>query len=51
VKGSGGDLGSIKRVGFATLYLDKVLALEKSYQGVAREDEIVAIVSAVYVWK
>jgi len=43
VKGSGGDLGSIKRVGFATLYLDKVLALEKSYQGVAREDEIVAM--------
>ena len=43
VKGSGGDLGSIKRSGFATLYLDKVLALEKSYKGVAREDEIVAM--------
>jgi rhamnose utilization protein RhaD (predicted bifunctional aldolase and dehydrogenase)/NAD(P)-dependent dehydrogenase (short-subunit alcohol dehydrogenase family) len=43
VKGSGGDLGSIKRAGFATLYLDKVLALEKSYQGVAREDEIVGM--------
>jgi len=43
VKGSGGDLGSIRREGFATLYLDKVLALEKSYQGVAREDEIVAM--------
>ena len=28
VKGSGGDLGSIMRSGFATLYLDKVLALE-----------------------
>src|SRR5579872_2358021 len=26
VKGSGGDLGSIKRAGFATLYLDKLLA-------------------------
>src|SRR6202789_3416547 len=26
VKGSGGDLGSIKRSGFATLYMDKVLA-------------------------
>src|SRR6202051_4047771 len=37
VKGSGGDLGSIKRSGFATLYLDKVLALEKSYKGVAEE--------------
>jgi rhamnose utilization protein RhaD (predicted bifunctional aldolase and dehydrogenase)/NAD(P)-dependent dehydrogenase (short-subunit alcohol dehydrogenase family) len=43
VKGSGGDLGSIKRSGFATLYLDKVLALSKSYQGVTREDEIVAM--------
>src|SRR5271170_4587959 len=29
VKGSGGDLGSIKRSGFATLYLDKLQALEK----------------------
>src|SRR6202046_1407143 len=45
VKGSGGDLGSIKRAGFATLYLDKVLALTKSYKGVEREDEIVAMYS------
>src|ERR1700753_3542462 len=29
VKGSGGDLGSIKRAGFATLYFDKLLALER----------------------
>ncbi len=43
VKGSGGDLGSIQRAGFATLYLDKVLALANSYKGVAREDEIVAM--------
>src|ERR1700754_4553231 len=43
VKGSGGDLGSIKRAGFATLYLDKVLALEKSYRGVEFEDDIVAM--------
>src|SRR6202789_1174007 len=43
VKGSGGDLGSIKRSGFATLYLDKVLALVNSYKGVAREDDIVAM--------
>ena len=41
VKGSGGDLGSIKRAGFATLYLDKLLALEKAYTGVDREDEMV----------
>ena len=43
VKGSGGDLGSIKRTGFATLYLNKVLALEKSYRGVAEEDLIVGM--------
>jgi rhamnose utilization protein RhaD (predicted bifunctional aldolase and dehydrogenase)/NAD(P)-dependent dehydrogenase (short-subunit alcohol dehydrogenase family) len=41
VKGSGGDLGSIKRAGFATLYLDKLLALEKAYRGVELEDEMV----------
>jgi rhamnose utilization protein RhaD (predicted bifunctional aldolase and dehydrogenase)/NAD(P)-dependent dehydrogenase (short-subunit alcohol dehydrogenase family) len=41
VKGSGGDLGSIKRSGFATLYLDKLLALEKIYRGVDFEDEMV----------
>src|SRR5450755_1156274 len=41
VKGSGGDLGSIKRAGFATLYLDKLLSLEALYQGVDLEDEMV----------
>jgi rhamnose utilization protein RhaD (predicted bifunctional aldolase and dehydrogenase)/NAD(P)-dependent dehydrogenase (short-subunit alcohol dehydrogenase family) len=43
VKGSGGDLGSIKVEGFATLYMDKVLALAKIYKGVEREDEIVGM--------
>jgi rhamnose utilization protein RhaD (predicted bifunctional aldolase and dehydrogenase)/NAD(P)-dependent dehydrogenase (short-subunit alcohol dehydrogenase family) len=41
VKGSGGDLGSIKRAGFATLYMDKLLSLEKVYRGVDLEDEMV----------
>ena len=41
VKGSGGDLGSIKRTGFATLYMEKLLALEKVYRGVDLEDEMV----------
>ncbi|HEY3628426.1 MAG TPA: bifunctional rhamnulose-1-phosphate aldolase/short-chain dehydrogenase [Terracidiphilus sp.] len=41
VKGSGGDLGSIKRTGFATLYMDKLLALEHLYRGQEREDEMV----------
>jgi rhamnose utilization protein RhaD (predicted bifunctional aldolase and dehydrogenase)/NAD(P)-dependent dehydrogenase (short-subunit alcohol dehydrogenase family) len=43
VKGSGGDLGSIKLQGFATLYLDKVLALSHLYRGVEREDEMVGL--------
>ncbi len=41
VKGSGGDLGSIRRGGLATLYLDKLLALESRYRGVKEEDAIV----------
>src|SRR5216684_4117133 len=41
VKGSGGDLGSIKRAGFGTLYMEKLLALEKAYRGVELEDEMV----------
>ena len=43
VKGSGGDLGSIKRTGFATLYQEKLLALERSYKGVDFEDDMVAM--------
>jgi len=43
VKGSGGDLGSIKRSGFASLHLERLLALEKVYAGVEREDEMVAL--------
>ncbi len=43
VKGSGGDLGSIQRAGFATLYMEKVLSLEHAYKGVVLEDEMVAM--------
>jgi rhamnulose-1-phosphate aldolase/alcohol dehydrogenase len=41
VKGSGGDLGSIKRDGFATLYLDRLETLKLHYRGLAHEDEMV----------
>jgi rhamnose utilization protein RhaD (predicted bifunctional aldolase and dehydrogenase)/NAD(P)-dependent dehydrogenase (short-subunit alcohol dehydrogenase family) len=41
VKGSGGDLGSIRRSGFATLYMHKLLALESVYRDVDFEDEMV----------
>jgi rhamnose utilization protein RhaD (predicted bifunctional aldolase and dehydrogenase)/NAD(P)-dependent dehydrogenase (short-subunit alcohol dehydrogenase family) len=41
VKGSGGDLGSIQRGGFATLFLEKLVSLKSRYRGVAHEDEMV----------
>ncbi len=41
VKGSGGDLGSMTLDGFSTLFLDKLLSLEKLYRGVEFEDEMV----------
>ncbi len=40
VKGSGGDLGTAKRDGFASLYLDRFNALRKRYRGVEHEDEM-----------
>ena len=43
VKGSGGDIGSMKRDGFATLYMDKLEALKGLYRGLAHEDEMVAL--------
>ncbi|QGZ94917.1 bifunctional rhamnulose-1-phosphate aldolase/short-chain dehydrogenase [Terricaulis silvestris] len=43
VKGSGGDIGSMKRDGFATLYLDKLVQLEGLYRGFHLEDEMVAL--------
>jgi rhamnulose-1-phosphate aldolase/alcohol dehydrogenase len=41
VKGSGGDLGSMKLDGFATLYMDKLVALKRLYRGPEHEDEMV----------
>ena len=41
VKGSGGDLGSIKEDGFASLYLDKFNSLKNIYRGFNHEDEMV----------
>jgi len=41
IKGSGGDIGSIQRKGFATLYLDKLHAAAQRYRGVEFEDEMV----------
>ncbi|MGA8310923.1 MAG: bifunctional rhamnulose-1-phosphate aldolase/short-chain dehydrogenase, partial [Terriglobales bacterium] len=41
IKGSGGDLGSIKLTGLAALYSEKLHGLEKVYRGAEFEDEIV----------
>ncbi|MCZ8079951.1 MAG: bifunctional rhamnulose-1-phosphate aldolase/short-chain dehydrogenase [Rhodobacteraceae bacterium] len=41
VKGSGGDIGSMKMDGFSTLYMDKLHALKGLYRGLAHEDEMV----------
>lgn len=41
IKGSGGDIGSIRRNGFATLYLDRLHSLTGRYRGVQFEDEMV----------
>src|SRR6185312_3903135 len=42
VKGSGGDLGTLKPEGLAVLRLDRLKALVDVYPGVDREDEMVA---------
>ncbi|WP_309083411.1 bifunctional rhamnulose-1-phosphate aldolase/short-chain dehydrogenase [Chelativorans sp.] len=41
VKGSGGDVGTIKLDGFATLYMEKLERLKNLYRGVEHEDEMV----------
>ncbi|KQR02838.1 short-chain dehydrogenase [Arthrobacter sp. Leaf141] len=42
VKGSGGDLGTLKAGNLAVLRLDRLNALKNVYPGVEREDEMVA---------
>ncbi|MFW6773526.1 bifunctional aldolase/short-chain dehydrogenase [Nocardioides sp. CPCC 205120] len=42
VKGSGGDLGTLKEAGLAVLRLDRMRALVDVYPGIEREDEMVA---------
>ena len=41
VKGSGGDVGTIRMDGFATLYMDRLNALKGLYRGIEHEDEMV----------
>ncbi|MBI1780906.1 MAG: bifunctional aldolase/short-chain dehydrogenase [Sphingobacteriales bacterium] len=43
VKGSGGDLGTMKRNGLAALYVDRLRALKNIYRGIEHEDEMVEL--------
>src|SRR3989337_1283801 len=43
IKGSGGDIGTLKRSGLAALYLDRLLSLEGVYKGLQHEDEMVEL--------
>ncbi|MBS1543123.1 MAG: bifunctional aldolase/short-chain dehydrogenase [Bacteroidetes bacterium] len=43
VKGSGGDLGTMRRDGLAALYVDRLRSLENVYRGIDHEDEMVAL--------
>ena len=43
VKGSGGDLGTMKRNGLAALYVDRLRSLQNIYKSIAHEDEMVEL--------
>lgn len=43
VKGSGGDLGTMKRQGLAALYVDRLRSLQQVYRGIEFEDEMVEL--------
>ena len=43
IKGSGGDLGTMKRNGLASLYLNRLQALKNIYQGLEQEDKMVEL--------
>lgn len=43
VKGSGGDIGTLKKSGLAALYVDRLRSLTNVYRGLAYEDEMVEL--------
>ncbi len=43
IKGSGGDIGTLKKSGLAALYVDRLRNLENVYQGIEHEDEMVEL--------
>lgn len=43
IKGSGGDIGTLKKSGLAALYTERLRNLERVYRGVEHEDEMVGL--------
>lgn len=43
VKGSGGDIGTLKRSGLAALYVERLRSLKNVYKGIEQEDEMVEL--------
>ena len=43
IKGSGGDIGTLKRSGLAALYNDRLINLKNIYRGLDHEDEMVEL--------
>jgi rhamnulose-1-phosphate aldolase/alcohol dehydrogenase len=43
IKGSGGDIGTLKKSGLAALYVDRLRALQNVYRGIEHEDEMVEL--------
>lgn len=43
VKGSGGDIGTLKKSGLAALYVDRLRSLTNVYRGIEHEDEMVEL--------
>ena len=43
IKGSGGDIGTLKKSGLAALYVDRLHSLENVYRGLEHEDEMVEL--------
>ncbi|MDR3697904.1 bifunctional aldolase/short-chain dehydrogenase [Mucilaginibacter sp.] len=43
IKGSGGDIGTLKKNGLAALYVDRLRSLKNVYRGIEFEDEMVEL--------
>ncbi|HEY8784619.1 MAG TPA: bifunctional aldolase/short-chain dehydrogenase [Mucilaginibacter sp.] len=43
IKGSGGDIGTLKKSGLAALYVDRLRSLKNVYRGLSFEDEMVEL--------